>query len=140
MQGLSLEDLFVGQCSELTRSVTEADIVGFAEITGDRNPVHLDQVYARNTPFGSRIAHGMLSAGYISAVIGTQLPGAGAIYLSQSLRFRRPVRIGDTVVARVEVAAINASRARVTLATSCLVNGEVVVDGEAEILAPRRGA
>ena len=140
MQGLSLEDLFVGQCSELTRTVTDADIVGFAEITGDRNPIHLNQSYAEKTSFGSRIAHGMLSAGYISAVIGTQLPGPGAIYLSQSLRFRRPVRIGDTVVARVEVAAINTSRARVTLATACRVDGEVVVEGEAEVLAPRRSA
>jgi 3-hydroxybutyryl-CoA dehydratase len=140
MQGLSLEDLFVGQFSELERTVTEADIVAFAEITGDRNPVHLDLAYAENTLFGGRIAHGMLSAGYISAVIGTKLPGPGAIYLSQSLRFRRPVRIGDTVIARVEVAAINNARARVTLATACLVNGDVVVDGEAQILAPRRGA
>ena len=140
MQGLSLEDLFVGQRSELTRSVSEADIICFAEITGDRNPLHLEEAYAKTTPFGTRIAHGMLSAGYISAVIGTQLPGPGAIYVSQSLRFRRPVRAGDTVTARVEVTAINASRARVTLATACLVNGEVVVDGEAEILAPRRGA
>jgi 3-hydroxybutyryl-CoA dehydratase len=140
MQGLSLEDLFVGQCSELTRTATEADIVNFAEITGDRNPVHLDQTYAETTSFGSRIAHGMLSAGYISAVIGTQLPGPGSIYVSQSLRFRRPVRIGDNVIARVEVAAIDTSRARVTLTTSCLVNGRVVVDGEAEILAPRREA
>ena len=140
MQGLSIEDLFVGQRSELTRTVTEADILGFAEVTGDRNPLHLDQEYAETTAFGTRIAHGVLSAGYISAVIGTQLPGPGAIYLRQSLRFRRPVRIGDTVTARVEVASIHASRARVTLATSCLVDGEVVVDGEAEVLAPRRGA
>jgi 3-hydroxybutyryl-CoA dehydratase len=140
MQGWCLEDLFVGQRSERTRTVTETDIAGFAEITGDCNPVHLDQAYAETTPFGSRVAHGMLSAGYISAVIGTQLPGPGAIYLSQTLRFRRPVRIGDEVVARVEVVAIHARRARVTLTTACVVNGEVVVDGEAEILAPWRGA
>ena len=140
MQGLSLEDLFVGQCSELTRTVSEADVVGFAEVTGDRNPLHLDEAYASTTSFGTRIAHGMLSAGYISAAIATQLPGPGAIYLSQSLRFRRPVRIGDTVTARVEVSAINTRRARVTLATICLVNDEVVVDGEAEILAPRHEA
>ncbi len=140
MQGLSIEDLFVGQRSELTRTVTEADILGFAEVTGDRNPLHLEQEYAETTAFGTRIAHGMLTAGYISAVIGTQLPGPGAIYLRQSLRFRRPVRIGDTVTARVEVASIHASRARVTLATACFVDGEVVLDGEAEVLAPRRGA
>ena len=140
MQGLALEDLSVGLDAEMNRVVTEADIMGFADITGDRNPVHLDEAYARQTSFGGRIAHGMLSAGYISAVIGTRLPGPGAIYVSQSLRFRRPVRIGDTVTTRVEVKAINAARAIVTLATTCLVNGKVVVEGEAEILAPRRAA
>ena len=140
MQGLSLEDLFVGQSSELTRTVSEAHVVGFAEVTGDRNPLHLDEACAMTTTFRTRIAHGMLNAGYISAVIATQLPGPGAIYLSQSVRFRRPVRIGDTVAARVEVSAINTRRARVKLATACLVNDGVVVDGEAEILAPRREA
>jgi 3-hydroxybutyryl-CoA dehydratase len=140
MGGLSLEDLFVAQCAEMVRMVTETDVAGFAAITGDLNPVHLEQFYAEKTSFGSRIAHGMLGAGYISAVIGMQLPGPGTIYLSQSLRFRRPVRIGDTVIARVEVVGIDTSRARVTLATSCRVDGQVLVDGEAEILAQRRGA
>jgi 3-hydroxybutyryl-CoA dehydratase len=138
LSGLCLEDLAVGQSAELARTVTAADLVAFAEVTGDINPVHLDEAFASTTPFGGRIAHGMLGAGYISAVIGTKLPGSGAVYVSQTLRFRRPVRVGDTVTARVEVAGIDVDRARVRLATDCRVDGKVVVDGEAEILVPRR--
>ncbi len=139
MSGLFLEDLSVGQSAELTRTVAEGDLADFAAVTGDDNPVHLDEAYAAGTAFGGRIAHGMLSAGYISAVIGTKLPGPGAIYVSQSLRFRRPVRIGDAVTAKAEITAIDAAKARVTLATVCTVNGKAVVDGEAEIMVPRRG-
>ncbi|MBS0412086.1 MAG: MaoC family dehydratase [Proteobacteria bacterium] len=140
MNGLFLEDLCVGQSAELARTVTGDDLVAFAAVTGDVNPVHLDEAYAAATPFGGRIAHGMLSAGYISAVIGTKLPGPGAIYVSQSLRFRRPVKIGDTVVARAEITAIDAERARVTLKTVCSVAGKAVLEGEAEIMVPRRPA
>lgn len=140
MQGLFLEDLSVGQSAELVRTVAEADIVAFAEVTGDANPVHLDAGYAATTSFGERIAHGMLSAGYISAVLGTTLPGPGAIYLSQTLAFKRPVRIGDAVTARATVTAIDAAKARVTLATVCLVRGKAVVDGEAVVMVPRREA
>ncbi len=140
MSGLFLEDLSVGQSAELARIVTGGDLEAFAAVTGDDNPVHLDEAFAAATPFGGRIAHGMLSAGYISAVIGTRLPGNGAIYVSQALRFRRPVKIGDTVVARAEITAIDAGRARVTLKTTCSVAGKAVVEGEAEIMVPRRGA
>jgi 3-hydroxybutyryl-CoA dehydratase len=140
LNGLFLEDLSVGQSAELARTVTGDDLVAFAAVTGDNNPVHLDEAYAAATPFGGRIAHGMLSAGYISAVIGTRLPGPGAIYVSQSLRFRRPVKIGDTVVARAEITAIDAERARVTLKTVCSVAGKAVLEGEAEIMVPRRAA
>lgn len=133
-----LEDLNLGQSAELIRTVREEDLATFADVTGDDKPVHLDEAFAKTTSFGGRIAHGMLSAGYISAVIGTKLPGSGAIYLEQSLRFRRPVRIGDEVMARAEITAIDAERARVTLATSCKVAGKVVVDGEATIMVPRR--
>lgn len=140
MNGLFLEDLSIGQAAELARTVTSGDLVAFAEVTGDNNPVHLDEAYASTTPFGGRIAHGMLSAGYISAVIGTKLPGPGAIYLSQALRFRRPVKIGDTVVAHAEITAIDTDRARVTLKTVCSVAGKAVVEGEAEIMVPRRSA
>jgi 3-hydroxybutyryl-CoA dehydratase len=138
--GLFLEDLSLGQVAELTRQVSAGDLDAFAAVTGDDNPVHLDEAYAAATPFGGRIAHGMLAAGYISAVIGTKLPGPGTIYVSQSLRFRRPVRIGDRVTARVEIVALDEARARVTLETTCLVNGKAVVEGEAEVMVPRRGA
>lgn len=138
MQGLFLEDLGVGQSAELVRTVAEADIVAFAAVTGDANPVHLDADYAATTSFGERIAHGMLSAGYISAVLGTTLPGPGAIYLSQSLKFKRPVRIGDAVTARATVTEIDPAKARVTLATVCLVGGKPVVDGEAVVMVPRK--
>ena len=140
MQGLFLEDLSVGQSAELVRTVTEADIVAFAEVTGDTNPVHLDADYAATTPFGERIAHGMLSAGYISAVLGAKMPGPGAIYLAQSLAFKRPVKIGDEVTARVTITAIDEAKARVTLATACLVRGKAVVDGEATIMVSRKAA
>ena len=140
MAGLCLEDLSVGQSAHRARTVTEADITAFAAVTGDQNPVHVDEAYAAVTQFKGRIAHGMLSAGYISAVIGVDLPGPGAIYLSQSLRFRRPVRIGDTVEVRVTVATIDLNKARVTLETVCSVGGKPVVDGEAVVMVSRRGA
>jgi 3-hydroxybutyryl-CoA dehydratase len=140
MQGLFLEDLSVGQSAQLVRAVTEADIVAFAAVTGDTNPVHLDADYAATTSFGERIAHGMLSAGHISAVLGTTLPGPGAVYLSQSLAFKRPVKIGVEVTAKVTVTAIDAARARVTLATVCQVGGKTVVDGEAVVLVPKKSA
>ncbi len=140
MSGLCLEDLSVGQSAELAREVRESDLAAFADVTGDDNPVHLDEAYAMTTPFGGRIAHGMLSAGYISALIAKKLPGPGAIYLSQSLSFRWPVRIGDVVTARAEITAIDQAKARVTLTTTCRVGGKTVVEGEAVILAPRRTA
>jgi 3-hydroxybutyryl-CoA dehydratase len=138
MSGLYLEDLSVGQSAEIARTVTDADIRRFAEVTGDDNPVHLDDAYAAATPFKTRIAHGMLSGGYISAVLGTRLPGPGAIYLSQTLSFKRPVRIGDEVLCRATVTAIDQEKARVTLSTTCEVAGKKVVEGEAVVLAPRR--
>ena len=140
MEGAYLEDLEVGQAAELRRTVTAADIETFAAVTGDDNPLHLDETYAAATPFRGRIAHGMLSAGYISAVLGTRLPGPGAIYVSQTLNFRRPVRIGDEVTAEVKVAAIDAARGRVTFATQCVVAGKTVVEGEAVVIVPRRAA
>jgi 3-hydroxybutyryl-CoA dehydratase len=138
VKGLFLEDLSVGQSAELTKTVTEKDIASFAEVTGDNNPVHLDEAYAAATPFKTRIAHGMLSAGYISAVIGTRLPGPGAIYIGQNLRFKRPVKIGDAVTATATITAIDAEKARVTLETVCTVDGKPVVEGEATIMVPRR--
>ena len=139
MQGLFFEDLSLGQSAESTRVIGAGDIDAFAAVSGDTNPVHLDEAYARTTPFGGRIAHGMLSASYISAVLGAKLPGPGAIYLSQNLRFRRPVKIGDLVTARVTVSRLDDDKARVTLATVCLVDGRTAIDGEAVIMVPRRG-
>jgi 3-hydroxybutyryl-CoA dehydratase len=138
MQGKFLEELSVGQSAQRVRTVGEADIIAFAEVTGDTNPVHLDAGYAATTSFGQRIAHGMLSAGYISAVLGTTLPGPGAIYLSQTLKFKRPVKIGDEVTAEVTVTEINEAKAQVTLATVCKVGGKAVVDGEAVVMVPRK--
>jgi 3-hydroxybutyryl-CoA dehydratase len=140
VQGLYFDELAVGQSAEMTRVVGLADIEAFAEVSGDTNPVHLDEAYAKTTPFGGRIAHGMLSAAYISAVLGTRLPGPGAIYLSQSMRFRRPVKIGDPVVARVTVKALDEKRGHATLETVCEVNGKTVVDGEAVVMVPKRNA
>jgi 3-hydroxybutyryl-CoA dehydratase len=139
VQGHFFEDLSVGQSAEITRTVDAPDIEAFAAVSGDVNPVHLDEAYARETTFKGRIAHGMLSAAYISAVLGTRLPGPGAIYLSQSLRFRRPVKIGDTVTAYVSVQALDDRRGHVTFATRCEVDGRTVVDGEAVVMVPRRG-
>ena len=138
MQGFYFDDLTVGQTAEMSRVVGAADIEAFAEVSGDNNPVHLDEAYAKTTTFGERIAHGMLSAAYISAILGTRLPGPGAIYLSQSLRFRRPVKIGAPVVTRVTVETLDERRGHVTFATDCQVDGKTVVDGEAVVMAPRR--
>lgn len=140
MNNLYLEDLTIGHSAELTRTVTAADIEAFAEVTGDTNPLHLDDAYAATTPFGQRIAHGMLTASYISAVLGTQLSGPGSIYVSQSLRFRRPVKIGDVVTATATITDIDLVRARVTLETKCVVAGKTVIDGEATVIAQRRPA
>ncbi len=137
IQGHFVEDLRVGQSETFTKTVSERDIQQFAEVTGDVNPVHLDESYAATTRFKTRIAHGMLGAGFISAVIGTKMPGPGTIYLGQTLKFMAPVKIGDTVVARVEVAAISGKR--VTLKTTCSVGDTVVIDGEATVMVPSKG-
>ena len=134
------EDLAVGQKASFGKTITEADIVLFAAVTGDTNPMHLNAEYAAGTIFKERIAHGMLAAGLITKVLGTQLPGPGTIYLSQTLKFRAPVRIGQTVTATVEVAALHPDRHRATLRTVCTVRGEPVLDGEALVTVPSRAA
>jgi 3-hydroxybutyryl-CoA dehydratase len=138
--GFRLEDLSVGQSTEQVHTVTEADIAAFAAVSGDTNPLHMDEAYAATTAFKGRIAHGMLGASYISAILGNDLPGSGSVYLNQSLRFRRPIRIGDVVTTRVSVAAIDEEKARVTLETLCLVDGKAAIDGEAVVMVERRGA
>jgi 3-hydroxybutyryl-CoA dehydratase len=125
----------VGTRASFTRTITDAHIKAFADITGDDNPVHLDPEYAATTRFGERIAHGILTAGLISAVIGTQLPGLGAIYLQQQLKFTAPVRCGDTITATAEVIAVRAEKRILTLATQCTnQRGEVVIAGEAVVM------
>lgn len=133
-----IEDLEVGMIRHLQKLVTDRDIELFAEVSTDRNPVHLDDAYAQDTIFEGRIAHGMLTAGLISAVIGEQLPGHGTVYLGQTLKFMAPVRPGDMVRAEVQVETIDHAKRRVTLATRCLVGDTVVLKGEAVVLAPSR--
>ena len=134
---MRFEELAVGMSAERTRTVTADDVRRYAEITGDFNPVHVDADAAAKSRFGGLIAHGMLSAGYVSAVLGMDLPGPGAIYLAQSLKFTQPVKPGDAITARVEVIELTAARRRVRLATSCRnQHGEPVLEGEATILAP----
>ena len=135
---ICIEDLEIGMRRHLRKQVTDRDIELFSEISTDRNPVHLDDAYARDTIFEGRIAHGMLTAGLISAVIGEQLPGHGTVYLGQTLKFMAPVRPGDVVFAEVEVTAIDHSRRRVTLDCHCAVGDTVVLKGEAMVLAPSR--
>ena len=137
-QTLYFEDLSLGMTEVYTKTVSASDVVGFAEITGDRNPIHLSEHFAARTPFKGRIAHGLYTAGLISAVIGTRLPGPGDIYISQTLRFLAPVKIGDTVEARVEVANLNPERRRAELICRCSVGETVVLEGEAVVKVPRR--
>lgn len=133
-----LEDLAIGMSRHLVKQVTDQDITLFAQVSTDHNPLHLDDDYAEKTFFKGRIAHGMLSAGLISAVIGEQLPGHGTIYLSQSLKFLAPVRPGDQVRAEVTITAIDHAKRRVTLETHCSVGKTMVLKGEAVVLAPSR--
>lgn len=133
-----LEELTIGMTSALEKIIAQDDIDAFAQISADRNPVHLDEDYASDTMFKGRIAHGMLSASLFSAVLGGQMPGHGTIYLGQSLKFHAPVRPGDCVRAELTVAEIDVSRRRVTLDCICRVGDTTVLSGEAQVLAPSR--
>ena len=136
---ICIEDLEIGMTRHLDKTITDRDIELFAEVSTDRNPVHLDDSYAQDTIFQGRIAHGMLTAGLISAVIGEQLPGHGTVYLGQTLKFLSPVPVGAEVTATVAVSEINLERRRVMLACEAKVAGKLVVTGEATVLAPSRG-
>ncbi len=133
-----IEDMREGMRAALEKTFTEDDVLAFAALTGDNNPAHVDADFAASSVFGRQVVHGMFTASLISAVLGTKLPGRGAIYVSQTIQFRKPVFIGDTVRAEVEVSAIDARRKRVTLATRCLVEGKPVLRGEAMVIAPSR--
>ena len=138
MSSYFFEDLELGMEASHEKTVSEDDIASFAEVSGDYNPVHMDEDYAAGTFFKSRIAHGMLTASFISTVLGTRLPGPGCIYLSQNLRFLAPVRIGDTVKALARVASLDMTRRRAQFACHCEVNGKIVVEGEAMVFVPSR--
>ena len=135
---LYFEDLALGMKEVLSKTILSSDVVGFAEVTGDRNPIHLSEHFAAKTPFGERIAHGLYTASLISAVLGTRLPGPGAVYISQTLNFRAPVRIGDTVRVEVAVAELIPEKRRARLSCLCSVEGEAVLDGEAWVKVPGR--
>jgi 3-hydroxybutyryl-CoA dehydratase len=139
-QGYFFEDLELGMEASFAKTVTEADVVSFAEVTGDRNPVHLDPDFAAKSIFKGRIAHGMLTAGYISAVFGIELPGPGAIYVSQTLNFKAPVRAGDRVIAKVRVVELYPAKRRARFECSCTVEGKTVLEGEAVLMVPTRSS
>jgi 3-hydroxybutyryl-CoA dehydratase len=136
--GRFFEDMEIGEFVEMVHTITEDDIELFARVSGDYNPLHMDEDYARTTQFEGRIAHGALTASYISALLGNDLPGPGAIFTGLELRFKRPVRIGDEVTARAEVAEKIERGNRVELKVSCSVAGKPVVLGTAQVVAPRR--
>lgn len=138
LKGYLFEDLSLGMSASFTRTVTEADIVLFTAVSGDLNPIHVNEEYARKTMFKGRIAHGILTAALISAVLGNQLPGPGCIYLSQTLKFLAPVKAGDTVTARATVTELVPEKKRAVLKTECFVNDKAVVDGEAVVVVPSR--
>jgi 3-hydroxybutyryl-CoA dehydratase len=138
MIGKTIDQLKIGDRAEFSKTVSESDVYLYAGVTGDLNPAHINEAYAEKTFFKTRIAHGMLSAGFLSAILGTQLPGPGTIYLRQSLNFRAPVRIGDTITAAVEVVEINTGKNRLRLKTTCEnQEGVMVLDGEAMVSPPK---
>ena len=138
LYGYFFEDLSIGMQGTVSRTITETDLRNFSGVSGDTNPMHLNEEFAKETPFGGCIVHGMLTASLISAVIGTKLPGPGCIYMSQSLKFMAPVRVGDTVYAVATVKELIAEKKRVILETKCYVRDIIVIDGEALIKVPSR--
>ncbi|CAE6734030.1 (R)-specific enoyl-CoA hydratase [Paraburkholderia domus] len=136
--GYDIEDLEAGMSATFAKTITETDILFFAAASGDNNAVHINEEFARTTPFKGRIAHGMLTAGVISATLAGHLPGPGTVYLGQNLRFKAPVRPGDTVHATVAVKELQPEKSRVVMSTVCTVGGKVVIDGEAVVMATSR--
>lgn len=133
---IPIEDIQIGMKISYSQTITDSDIKAFAGLSGDHNPVHVDEKYAENSKFKRRIAHGLMSAGFFSQLFGTRLPGPGCVYTAQSLKFLRPVYINDTVIATVEVIAVDIARRRVNFKTYCMTNNKMVIDGEAEIYIP----
>jgi 3-hydroxybutyryl-CoA dehydratase len=138
--GYKFEDMSVGMTHQTEHVITEKDIELFAEVSGDRNPLHMDEEFAKKTPFGQRIAHGALTASYISGILGNDLPGPGSIFVGLNMRFRRPVLIGSLVIVKVEVIEMRERGNRVTLKVSCNVDGKAAISGEAMVMVPSREA
>ncbi|MCX7098145.1 MAG: MaoC family dehydratase [Methylococcales bacterium] len=134
--GLSIHDICIDMSASYSQTITDADIKAFAGLSGDNNPVHMSDEYAIDSRFKKRIAHGLISASFFSALFGTRLPGPGCVYVSQSLNFKRPVFIGDTVTATVTVESIDVDKKRVVFNTYCKVNKKIVIDGKAELFIP----
>ena len=133
---IPIEEISIGMEVSYSQTITDSDIKSFAGISGDRNPVHLDEVYAKNSRYKKRIAHGLMTASFFSALFGTKLPGEGCVYVEQSLKFKRPVYIGDTVIATVKVTNVDQIKRRVFFRTTCTVNNKIVTDGKAELYVP----
>ena len=135
-KSFSVEEIKIGMTASYTQTITDADIKSFAGISGDHNPVHLSEDYAKKSRFKERIAHGLLTASFFSAIFGTKLPGEGCVYAGQNLQFKRPVYLGDTVIAKVTVTAVDILKKRVTFETVCTVKGKTVTTGTADIFIP----
>lgn len=135
---MKIEEIEIGMSASYSQTITDADIKSFAGISGDNNPVHMSDEFAQSSRFKKRIAHGLLSSSFFSSLFGTKLPGEGCVYVAQSLNFKHPVYIGDTVTASIMVISIDIQKSRVHFKTSCKVGGRVVIDGEAEIYIPER--
>jgi len=138
LHGFYFEDLFIGQTAAFSKTLTEVDVTMFAGISGDTNPLHLSEDFARSTIFQGRVAHGMLTASLISTLIGTRLPGPGCIYMGQNLRFSAPVRLGDTINTRATITSLNEEKHRAEMDTVCMVGDEVVIEGTALVKVPSR--
>ncbi|WP_019959850.1 MaoC family dehydratase [Woodsholea maritima] len=137
-QGFGLDELWVGQSAQIERLVDETTIEKFAEVSGDYNPLHMDEAYAAKSAFRGRIAHGALVASFVSCVLGSHLPGPGAVFAGMSMRFSKPVRIGDTVIARATIKDIDVTKRRVILECVCLVDDEIVMEADAEVMVRKR--
>jgi 3-hydroxybutyryl-CoA dehydratase len=133
---LPIEEIQIGMEVSYSQTITDTDVKAFAGISGDNNPVHLSDEYAETSRFKKRIAHGLMSASYFSALFGTKLPGEGCVYVSQSLQFKKPVYLGDTVTATVIVTNVDLEKRRVFFRTLCKVKNKIVIDGEAELYVP----
>lgn len=139
-EGYKYEDMSIGMTHQTVHTITEKDIDLFAEVSGDRNPLHMDEEFAKQTQFGQRIAHGALTASYISGILGNDLPGPGSIFVGLNMRFRRPVYIGSEVIVKVEVTEMKDRGNRVTLKVTCSVDGKAAISGEAMVMVPSRDA